>query len=339
MLRLKEAFISGGPVAPFKMDSPGFISELKNDENSSEQYPLLPEAKPQYPGHRQLVFSNEMKFRELMSDSQKMYSNKFIRCYVDQTGGIERVGLLCRIVEGKSMKNGQAAYIIESIEKINVEDMIIKEGKSYLSSTKVQPVKDDYLSADEVDVNERLSTSIFNEHIMFLRLTRMMTSYTMGRDVSKAELDNFHAASVCMTPRMIQNRPGQDDFSSKSLPENTERHNSYSYAMGNLLNLLPPNEIHALLICSTFLRLTALESLIKYIVVELKNQVIAMAEETKNLETIKTMLQLEKVKNDSAFSDLTPPINWKDLSLEDIGFDDEEAFEPSPIEDDDDVMQ
>jgi hypothetical protein len=49
---------------------------------------MLPEARPSYPGHRQLVFSNEMKFRELMSDCQSIYSNELIRCYVDQSGGM-----------------------------------------------------------------------------------------------------------------------------------------------------------------------------------------------------------------------------------------------------------
>ena len=341
VLRLKERFISGGPVAPFKMESPKVTIDFSNEENSSEQYPLLPEAKPQYPGHRQLVFSNEMKFRELMSDSQKMYSDMFIRCYVDESGGIERVGLLCRIIERKFMKNGQGAYIIESKEKIIVDDMAIKEGKSYLSSTKVQPVKDDYLTVDEVDLNEKLSTSIFNEHKFFLRLTRIMTAYAMrtGNPASGFDLDAFHAASVSLTPRMIKYRPGQDDFGSNTPTENTERHNNYSYTMGNILDLFPPKELHALLICSTFLRLTALDALIKKLVNELRDQVVSAAESTDNLEIVEVIQELEKRKNDIAFDDLIPSALLTEMCLEDFKFDDEEAFEASPIDADDEIMQ
>mmetsp|Transcript_22409 Transcript_22409/g.21643 ORF Transcript_22409/g.21643 Transcript_22409/m.21643 type:complete len:211 (+) Transcript_22409:141-773(+) len=143
-LRLKKEPLSKDDqfVVPFKLDNSEVIQEDVGLTDGKEGFPLLPEARPSYPGHRQLVFSNEMKFRELMSDCQSVYSNELIRCYVDQSGGIERMGLLCQIVESKSLKNGQAMYIIESKRKIMIDNMNMKPGKSYLTSSCTNEVDD-----------------------------------------------------------------------------------------------------------------------------------------------------------------------------------------------------
>lgn len=118
VLRLKPdpKLVQQNQLFPFKFN----VDNDNNDDNNDNDqftidncstYPLLPEARVAFPFHRQLVFSNEMKFRELMSDTQSMYSNGLIRCYVDTSGAIESIGLLCHIIESRSLKNGQVIFV------------------------------------------------------------------------------------------------------------------------------------------------------------------------------------------------------------------------------------
>ena len=84
VLKLKDIVQISAEGAPFKLETLDVSVDAADDtgsvtEEGGKGYPLLPEAKPVFPGHRQLVFSNEMKFRELMSDCQSMYSNELIR--------------------------------------------------------------------------------------------------------------------------------------------------------------------------------------------------------------------------------------------------------------------
>ena len=246
VLRLKD-------ITQVRMDT----LPLKFDMMEKE-YPLLPEAMAALPGHRQIVFSNEMKFRELMSDSQKLYSNEFIRCNVDESGGIERIGLLCRIIEKKSLKNGQALYVIESSKSIQIGSMAIKPGKSYLTSTHAQEVSHEYVTEAGIDQNEEASRALFEKLKRFLRISKLMVKYEIIN--TDEDVDN-----ICLTPELVALRPEQEDLTKISPADMTERHRKFSYAVGNYLSRQYPMT-HDILDCSISRRLIALAAILDLLV-------------------------------------------------------------------------
>lgn len=348
ILKLKDVVQVSGEVAPFKLevvdvsidssDAGGIVSEV-----GTRGYPMLPEAKPAFPGHRQLVFSNEMKFRELMMDCQKAYSNELIRCYVDETGTIDRVGLLCRIIESRSLKNGQAMYIIESEKKIRIDSMTVKAGKSYLSSTSTHDVIEETITEKELEANEELAIKVFNELKKYLRLTKLRYHYESNeRKLSQIDTD---LSFICLSPDLIASRPKQLDFATNTFTENVERHTKFSNTLGNLLSSSPTLS-QFLLTSPTADRLKFLASALKTAFVDMRTEVFESSQKSVNgqesLDVIQQILELDTAEYEDKHDDIAPPSNWENLNIKNIEFDgdDEEGFQPAnDTDEDDDVMQ
>ena len=257
VLKLKRDLFITGQEAPLKVDTK--VTYLEDDVHVLGTYgierPLLPVEKPAFPGHKQVVFANEMKFRELMIDTQSVYSNEFIRCYVDESGGVERVGLLCRVIESKSFNNGEAVYMIEMLSTIQIDGMTVKPGRSYLSSTKTQPLEEELVAEVTINENENLCLNIFTQHKIFFRLAKLLVSYEANKSGDK----NLDTSYLNLTPVTISNRPGQDDFETSSPRVKNERHRDFSYSIANRLlsaGYYPPDFHQAMLTSSTTIRLT-----------------------------------------------------------------------------------
>ena len=305
-----------------------------------KEYPLLPEAMAAFPGHRQIVFSNEMKFRELMSDSQQLYSGEFIRCNVDQSGGIERIGLLCRIMEKKSLKNGQAIYVTESFKRIQIGSMTIKSGKSYLSSTRAQEVSDEYVTEACIDQNEEASRALFEKLKRFLRISKLMVKYKIID--TDEDVDN-----ICLTQELIDLRPEQEDLTKISPADMTERHRNFSYAVGNYLSRAYPMT-HDLLDCSISMRLIGLAAILDLLVTA---QSMLISKETVSKAKLNGKGDPNKDMilgfNDTilisrlTYEDLSPISVMKDFVLDNIEFGDidDGEFQLVNNEIDDETMQ
>lgn len=315
-------------MIPFKMDTSEVYDASNDDENTEERFPLLPEPGAAFPGHVQLVFCNELKFRELMSDSQTMYSNKFIRCRVDESGCIDRIGLLCRIKDSRNLKNGQAMYFIESLNKICIDGMIVRPGRSYLSSTKTSPVNDEYLNDEEIEANEQLSIKLFNTFKRFIRLSRMVST-------DKNDDEDF-SSGLYLTKEFIQNRPAQEDYRSSSASEKMERHNKLSYAFGNAVTL-SPLLAQKLFVAPTSKRLLIVTTIIEEVLDNLSKD-IAKVTSSESREWVDKLLQVQTAEDLGLFEDLATPPGWKDFDLQEVVLDSDEEFETAD-NGSDDVMQ
>ena len=296
VLKLKDAVEIETDRLPFNLNK---LEESLNvavvDANSDDNgYPLLPEARIAFPGHRQLVFSNEMKFRELMSDSRNLYSNELIRCQVDQSGGIERIGLFCRIIQSKYLRNGQAMYIIESLKRIQIGSMTVKAGKSYLSSTKTEVVDVESLTITEINLNEKLSNIVFERFTNILRLAKLRIEY--GTKLAGIE---FNVDLICLSPELVAHRPGQKDFLTNSQAENMARHDNFSFAAGNYLSA-SHMMVHSMLASNTYSRLCALSEILDAATITLNNQISEM---TRDLD-VQTPLTTDQKSADKALVDL-----------------------------------
>ena len=331
------------PTAPFKLDTietslnPPQTSDVQAAKTDVKGYPLLPEASQIFPGKRQIVFCNEMKFRELMSDAQSVYSNELIRCCVDQSGCIERIGLKCRIIESRSLKNGQAMYVIESLNKIQIDGMTVKEGKSYLSSTKTQELEDEMITEADINANEMLSINLFTNLQVNLRLCRMCVALIQIRATGK-DLGERH--DIFLPPALIASRPGQADFPTNSPTVKIERHNNFSYHVSNMLSrFIGPDQSHLLLISDTNQRLAALSYIVKLSADEARLQVTNLLQESIDQPEMNDLM-IQTVSTDE-INDLSPPSDWKDLHIDSVEFegDDEDGFQTVEGETDDGVMQ
>lgn len=252
MLWLKDTVTATDTSAPFKLDTSGAITDVKEDmiaATSSKQYPLLPDSKCMLPGQHQSVFCNEMKFRELMYDCNTFFSTELIRCYVDESGGIERTGVLCRITEFETLKDGQALYNIVGMRKILIEEMTVKPGKSYLLSSKSStdiPIEE--LTDEDILQNELLAIDTFKFLKKILRLSKL--KFTALNETEKADL-------IYLTTGVINHRPAQDDYSSLTPLQRTERHYHFSNAIVTQF-ILPEVDPYSLLTASIRSRLSLL---------------------------------------------------------------------------------
>jgi hypothetical protein len=300
VLWLKDTVTATGTSAPFKLDTSEASTNTDEDYSkvkSSGQYPLLPDSKCLVPGQSQLVFCNEMKFRELMYDCKTSFSSELIRCYVDESGGIEKIGVLCRITDLKNLEDGQALYTIEGMHKILIEDMSIKPGKSYLSSSKSSKViSEDDLTAEEIEKNEILAIETFKYLKKFLRLSKM-------RSTALKDIEDLHM--ICLTPEVIKYRPAQDDYSSSTPSQKIDRHYKFSNAVVSLF-ILPSIDPYALLTASIFDRLAELSERLTAGTLNFKSEFAEISRATSSWDLVEQVLQLEANQDDGSYLDLAP---------------------------------
>lgn len=336
ILRLKGISVTNAKEAPFKMPSAEPLDYYKEDivdVGTSGKYPLLPEAKPAYPGNRQLVFSNEMKFRELMSDCMSIYSNELVRCYVDETGSIERAGLLCRIVDSRLLKSGQAMYIIEGMELIQVDGIVVKPGKSYLSSTSTRSMEEEFTD-EEIAANEELSNTLYLETKKYVRFLR----FFLSQEFTKAGKGLESLRDLCLTPYMISNRPGQLDYASISQDEKRDRHKKFSYACGNLIKG-SHEDTQNLLVSSTSVRLAALIGKMKPFATECERLVTEFSANNPSEDIDAGIARIKSLQEDDDISDIAPSPEWTDAGFSQYDLEDEEESFIMSTETDGDTMQ
>jgi hypothetical protein len=299
-LWLKDTVTATGTSAPFKLDTSEASIDIAEDftgVKSSGQYPLLPDSKCLVPGQFQLVFANEMKFRELMYDCKTSFSSELIRCYVDESGGIEKIGVLCRITDLKNLEDGQAIYTIEGMHKILIEDMSVKPGKSYLTSSKSSKVTTvDDLTAEEIERNEILAIETFKYLKKFLRLSKI-------RFTALNEIEDLH--KVCLTPEAIEHRPAQDDYLSSTPSQKTDRHYKFSNAVVSLF-VLPSIDPYSLLTASIFDRLAELNDRLIAGTLNFKSEFADISRAKSSWDLVEQVLELEANQDDNTYLDLAP---------------------------------
>jgi hypothetical protein len=300
VLWLKDTVTATGTSAPFKLDTSEASIDIAEDftrEKSSGQYPLLPDSRCLVPGQSQLVFANEMKFRELMYDCKTSFSSELIRCYVDESGGIEKIGVLCRITELKNLDDGQAIYTIEGMHKILIEDMSVKPGKSYLSSSKSSKViSEDDLTTEEIERNEIMAIDTFKYLKKFLRLSKM-------RFTALNDTEDLH--KVCLTPEAIEYRPAQDDYLSSSPSQKSERHYKFSNAVVSLF-ILPSIDPYSLLTASIFDRLAEVNERLIAGTLNFKSEFAEISRANASWDLVEQVLELEANQDDGTYLDLAP---------------------------------
>lgn len=309
-LWLKETIGTTGTAIPFKLDTSAesaVTDESFTGAKSTGQYPLLPDSKCLVPGQSQLVFCNEMKFRELMYDCKTSYSSELIRCYVDESGGIEKIGVLCRITDLKNLEDGQAIYTIEGLHKILIEDMSIKPGKSYLSTSKTSKmVLEKDLTAEEIEKNENMAIETFKYLKKFLRLMRM-------KHTALNETEDLH--KICLTPEIISYRPAQDDYLSNTPSQKSERHFKFSNAVVSLF-LLPSIDSYTILTASIFDRLGEVSDRLLTGTLDFKSEFAEISRATSSWDLVEKVLALEANQDDNSYLDLAPPPLTETISEE-----------------------
>lgn len=232
----------------------------------------------------------------------------------------------------------QAMYIIESEKKIMIENMHIKLGKSYLTSRKISSVDEELLNNEEIEINEVSCQQLFRELKKYLRLTRLKLLFERNQNkVSENENNDDDTDDdedvnqyVCLSPNVMRNKPGQKNYISNTNIIKMERHNNFSYAVGNLVSI-SPNIAHQLLIGTTVDRLTALYTMVKSATTEMKIQLSLLSQKTlyepTTIAMIQKVLDLDSDKyndDNDADEDLSPPIGWKELSLDLIELEDDD---------------
>ena len=296
-----------------------------NDNNSDnlEYLPLLPEAIPVFPGSRKIIFLNEMKFRALIQSSISNYDSYLVRTFVDSdTGGIDPIGLKCKIVESRNLKDGQVCSIIEASERINIHSIEMEDNQFLIGKISLQDNIDDNNNIDE---NDNYCFEILNILKSYLRLTAI-SKVALGADPDTAK-------EYCFTPNIMRNLPLPYESTEKKL----KRHEDFSYAVGNLVRTTPML-MQQLLKESTNQRLKGLLKIVETGFNELKDEI--NQDKVVSQDDIARIVAMSNDKGD-IIEDLFPPVDYVPLSLKDILEEDEEVVELALLNenDDEDILQ
>jgi hypothetical protein len=99
-LRNPESLAPFAPDVAIPLPTSGagvFDVNVPLEPSGNERLALLPESTPAFLHSKNVLFVNELRFRQLLNDVYN--ENKhFVRAFVDSTGAIEPVQLKCRIM-------------------------------------------------------------------------------------------------------------------------------------------------------------------------------------------------------------------------------------------------
>lgn len=276
--------------------------------------PLIPDDTPVFPGSRQFLFLNEMKFRELICDSVNLFDGKMVRCLVDdRTGLIHPEGVACRILEKKSLKSGEIMCVIEAYTRMRVESTHRKETSSYLTaivSPSPEPTVPDEALSELVRCNEEASIKLYSVLKAYLRLVALRIKNTYKETDAEYGQEKY----LCLSPQIHQHRPPNpaDRFGgavAETLQEKHIRQREFSYAVGNLIKS-SSYMMQRLVEGDTGGRLGGLLQ-----VINAANNVMRSGVKGITSEDVDEQLLLSADPADLAI-DLLPPSDYKELSLD-----------------------
>jgi len=160
--------------------------------------------------------------------------------------------------------------------------------------------------------------------------------------VTEGKYDDEVNRYICLSPSIINTRPGGVDYSLMTNKEKTERHNKFSYAVGNLISATPALA-HLILVGSTADRLVSLARMIKSATKEIKVQLSQTSQdvmyEKSGRDMVQLVLNLDSDEYDESQENLSPPLEWREMSLDQVQLEGEEEDLLVDEENDDEVMQ
>jgi hypothetical protein len=219
-----------------------------SDENS---LPLIPDESPTFPGSRQFLFLNEMKWRELIFDCVQRFDGRMVRVFVDDstgtstyhqyptyytvtinttkntTGLIHPEGVECRILERKSLKSGEIMCVIEATKRLVVESTYRKPTASYLtavvSSSLEYEEMDQEKLARSVKQNQDTCINVYCALKAYLRLVALRFKNIYTEDDEEYGNERY----LCISPAIYKYRPSittEGTQVEESLEEQQTRH-------------------------------------------------------------------------------------------------------------------
>lgn len=311
-----------GPML-FEMEDkwPEFVDKVDELDIAYEKLPILPEATPAFLGSRHFLYINEMKFRELFSDLFRDVANKenrLIRCFVDNDGGIENQALICKVVESRLMKSGQAMYVIEAEEQVRIEKLIQKPTSSYLlgylSKVKKGP--------GEIDGNESICMEIFTNLKIYLRLARVHSK--MVAELMKIEPPD--SKMLCLSPAVLKYKPYPADIT-ETAEDTLDRQARFASSIANLVQSTP-SRMQNIFEADVHSQLQSLREMIDIASSQIKNELGQVDKyKAENEQTIRDVLE-KSCSDTDEFEDLLPPLSYQELTLEGVQVEgDEELIE------------
>jgi hypothetical protein len=326
----------------------GLLFKMPDVEPTQENtLPLIPDAAPTFPGSRQFLFLNEMKFRELISDSINSFDGKMVRCFVDDsTGLIHPEGVACRILEKKSLKSGEIMCIIEAYQRMRVDSFHRKATSSYLTAVVSDSPEPLTLEADQAEVvrsNEETSMLLYIALKTYLRLVTLRFKNIYTEDDEEYGGEKY----LCISPAIYKNRPrGFGGTRVESVADQQERHTLFSYAVGNLIKS-SSYLMQRLVEGDTQTRLRGLLKILNSANANVANYLRAGI--GSNAEDVNRLISKSEDPSDEP-EDILPPANYRELCLDMIQLyedwqveedevADEKKFDYELVDDDDGEME
>jgi hypothetical protein len=229
-LFLKSPETYNAPLVSFQDTS---SENIKGEETLA----VLPEGNPAFLGSRKLLFINELRFRKLLNDVY--HGNQYlVRSFVNTDGSIEPVQLKCKIVECKRLSTGQAMYVIEGQERVELQCVRLSEEGYLLAEANALP---------ETSVNAKpekmtaLASDVFSQLKAYLRLVRALPSMQQSEGSESAN-------RIYLSPMVMKSHDTGD-------------HDAFSHAVSNLISTAP-TVMHGLFAGSAEERLDGLSKIL-----------------------------------------------------------------------------
>jgi len=292
--RGKELFLR----APEEFDNVPFLPTPQAAHfDRSASVAVLPEAQPAFLGSRNVLFANELRFRQLLNDVYHSETKELVRTYVDGTGGIAPVQLKCRIVECKRLATGQAIYIIEGLERVSLDQVWLEGSDGQYLVGNVSPLPD--IDDDDGQSTKILALEVYSMVKTYLRLARRVPTVESAEDPESSRY-------LCLSPAIVNSWNAQD-------------FGTFSHAVANLVSTTPAI-MHQLFTASVSERLRGLTRILTIALDDISNDLIG--------QEVMTSIDMDIVKDRGAnvqdFADLLPPLDFQELTLDGIEIEFEE---------------
>jgi len=249
--------------------------------------------------------------------------NRLIRCYVANDGGIENQALVCKVVESRLMKSGQAMYVIEAVEQVKIEKLIQKPTSSYLIgySSKVQK------GLGEIDGNESICMEIFTNLKIYLRLARVHSK--MVAELMKIEPPD--SKMLCLSPAVLKYKPYTGDI--ETTEKTLDRQARFASAIANLVQSTP-SRMQNIFEADVHSQLQSLREMIDIASSQIKNELSQVDKyKAENEQAIRDVLEKSCSEADQ-YEDLLPPPSYQELTLKDVQVEGDEELIEERIGDD-----
>lgn len=269
------------------------------------ELPLMPCTTPLFPLSKEMLHIYEMKYRSLMNDAQNSANNGSLgRCYVSSTGNIGSIGSLCSIIEKKVLNDGQAFYIIQSITRFKIIEIL--QSEPYLLAKVEFDYEDTMPSIAEFELNEVLCVEIYTYLKIHLRLAKLQCV----EDETKLLIE--------ISPSIRDSRPTVSSSGSIGCNDGdidvgvVHRHTTFSHACCSLLSTEPCIMQQLLQSDSTTYRLHGIKRILEEAISELTSLLL-----DDGMITSDELQSIREFALTNEDSDLLPDEDNDGISIED----------------------